>query len=505
MQTDNPDAARAYAEILRDDRHAPRYHFISPQRNNDCFDPNGAIFWKGRYHLFFIHQEERRRTGPEFWRHGHCWGHASSADLIHWTLHPTALAADPGDPELAIFSGCAFINKDGVPTIVYHGYGAGTCIATALDDGLIAWRKSKRNPVIPEPKKEGDSGWNVYNVFDPFVWREDETYYAILGGKMKPGDVGDSASLFRSSDLTHWEYLHPFYEPNPAWTGPGDDCACPKFFRLGDRYMLLCISHALGTRYYLGDYRDQKFVPHEHHAMNWPGGPCFAPETLLDETGRCLFWAWVIDQRAEWWKTGAPGVMTLPRVLSMNADGGGVEPAVELESLRKNHRRLDNFVIHSGEAIPLQNITGDCLELGVELAISPDTHFELALRVSPDSAEKTIVAFDASTGELSIDTTRSTLAGDGWRPAPMDFWRGIPTENVMVQKAPLALKPGESLRLRVFLDRSILEVFANGRLCMAQRIYPSRPDSVGVTLAAKHGEVIVHRLDAWDMGSLMIT
>jgi beta-fructofuranosidase len=164
------------AAQVRADPFAPRYHFMAPEYLCAPFDPNGAIFWRGRYHLFCIFQDEALP------HHGHCWGHASSADLLHWTYHPTALAPAPGDPDLGIFSGGAFVNKKGVPTIIYHGVSAGTCIATAEDDELIRWRKSPHNPVIREPR-EGEPGWGVYNVFDPDAWLEEDSYFAIQIGR----------------------------------------------------------------------------------------------------------------------------------------------------------------------------------------------------------------------------------------------------------------------------------------------------------------------------------
>jgi beta-fructofuranosidase len=159
------EKASQVAAMVGSDPQAPRYHFVAPEGTCRPFDPNGAIFWKGKYHLFYIFQN------PELPRGGHCWGHASSTDLVHWQFHPTALAPRPGDPDVGIFSGGAFVNKEGVPTIIYHGVAAGTCIATAEDDDLIIWRKSPHNPVIPEPK-EGSEGWGVYNVFDPHAWVE---------------------------------------------------------------------------------------------------------------------------------------------------------------------------------------------------------------------------------------------------------------------------------------------------------------------------------------------
>jgi hypothetical protein len=101
-------AARRLREHLLADPHRPAYHFVIPEGYGMPFDPNGAIFWKGRYHLFYIFQDPR----------GHNWGHASSADLLHWRHHPTGLVS-------GMFSGNCFINKDGRPTMCYHQVGQG--------------------------------------------------------------------------------------------------------------------------------------------------------------------------------------------------------------------------------------------------------------------------------------------------------------------------------------------------------------------------------------------
>ena len=82
--------ARALREWYLRDALRPRYHFVAPEGVCIPFDPNGALYWKGRYHLFYIFQDRELPHG------GHCWGHASSVDLVHWTLHPTALAPAPG-------------------------------------------------------------------------------------------------------------------------------------------------------------------------------------------------------------------------------------------------------------------------------------------------------------------------------------------------------------------------------------------------------------------------
>ena len=478
------------------DPHRPRYHFTAPEGLSMPFDPNGCLCWKGKYHLFYIFQD------PGLPRGGHCWGHASSIDLVHWTHHPTALAPAPGDPDVGIFSGNGFVNKDGIPTLIYFGIDAGVCIATSEDDDLDHWTKSPHNPVIPVPK-EGEPGHGVYNVFDPHCWVEGETYYVALGGKVLPGKEYDTVFLFKSTDLINWDYVRPFYEPNADWTGPEEDCACPDFFRLGDRHMLLCISHPRGCRYYLGRYEDETFHPEEHHRMNWPGGTCFAPESLLDDRGRRIMWAWVLDRRPrEMAETvGWSGVMTLPRVLSLAEDGSlRIEPVEELQSLRLNHRRCEDLKLAADTELVLDDVSGDCLEMAAEIQPGTASEVGVIVRRSPGAEEQTAIAWTPGAKCLRIDFSRSSL------DRIIKYYEfcmrgGEANPEVQFQEAPLELRDGESLELRIFLDHSILEVFANGRQCVTQRIYPTRADSTGVALFSRGGDAEVSTLDAWDLAA----
>lgn len=487
----------AIAERIASDPHTPHYHFIAPESSHWPFDPNGAIFWNDRYHLFYIFQD------PDLPHAGHCWGHASSEDLLHWTYHPTALI--PDEVQKGIFSGCALLDKSGRPVLVYHGVDAGTCIATPEDDELIVWRKSPNNPVIPMPA-EGDTGWGVYRVFDPHVWLQGDTYHAILGDMVKPYDIRDTVYLFTSKDLIHWAPARQFYNPNPHWTGEDEDCACPDFFQIGDRHMLLCISHTRGARYYLGRYDNGTFIPEEHHRMNWPGGSCFAPESLLDDSGRRIMWAWVINQMrvradqgyAQIRRDG--GVMTLPRVLSLDEVGQvRIEPPIELDTLRTNAREYHDLTIDLDQVVALDRISGDVMEVAVIATVPDGAVFELQVRVSPDTQELTRIVFDRAHSTLSIDNGASSLDSRVSHYYPIG--RSDYPSDVPVQTAPFALHAGERLELRVYLDASIMEVFANGRQCVTGRIYPTRADSTGVRLMARRAATTVHSVVAWDMAS----
>ena len=464
---------------------APRYHFIAPEGSCRPFDPNGCLYWNRRFHVFYIFQNADLPDG------GHCWGHASSPDLINWTFHPTALAAGPDDPERGIYSGCAVVSKEGRPTLVYYGLGAGICIATCADDNLLEWEKHPSNPVIPEPKR-GDPHFDVYRVFDPHVWVEDDTYHAILGGWVKPHDIRDTAYLFTSDDLDNWTYQRPFYSPHPHWTDENEDCACPDFFDLGDKSVLLCISHTRGTRYYVGTRTDGTFVPESHHRMTWPGGSCFAPETLTDDMGRRIMFAWAVEQRRE---DSGFAVMTLPRVLSL---GEGlrikIEPAREVEILRTAARRRDAFVIDD-EIVTLLEMAGDTMEIDIEFQPQSARRLGLIVRAAPNGVEQTRIVYDAGAGTLSVDTAHSSLADDVFRQYPI-VPRGAPVKDIDVQTAPLELYPDDPLKLRVFLDRSILEVFANDYLCLTQRIYPTLAGSIYTRLFADGGTAEVTRIQA---------
>ena len=476
----------------REERHVPRYHFVAPEGPCSPFDPNGALFWRGRYHLFYIFQD------PSLPRRGHCWGHASSADLVHWRFHPPALKPGPDVPEQGIFSGCALITRGGVPALVYYGMNTGICIAFADDDDLVRWRRHPANPVIVEPKR-GDPAFDVYRVFDPHAWLEGGVYHMILGGRVKPHDVRDTAYLFTSTDLEHWDYQRPFYNPNPNWTDENEDCACPDFFELGDRHVLMCISHPRGTRYYLGRYHAGTFIPDSHHRLTYPGGASFASESLLDGMGRRMFWAWAVGQRQA--GTDQFATMTLPSVLTATDSGVlMIEPAREIELLRRNPRAISALALNDDERL-FPALSGDCLEL--RLAIRPQgaRRAGLSVRAAPNRIEETRIVYDAAARTLSIDSSRSSRDSGVFRSFPI--FAKTQKRDIPVQTAPCPLDEDGTVRLTVFLDASIIEVYANDRLALTGRIYPTLAGSRHTRLFAEGGLAAFSPVQAWDMAALV--
>ena len=122
---------------------------------------------------------------------------------------------------------------------------------------------SKPEAVIP---KTEDGQEPEMRHWDPDCWLNGDTYYALSGGQ--------NPNLMKSSDLKNWKYLGPLLHddyPSDLGVPKGEDISCANFFQLGDKWMLLCISHFIGCRYYLGDWdaEAEQFVPQSHGRMNW--------------------------------------------------------------------------------------------------------------------------------------------------------------------------------------------------------------------------------------------
>lgn len=467
----------------------PAYHFTNPT-GEQCmpFDPNGAIFWKGRYHLGYIigNAEECEK---HFW-----WGHVSSEDLVHWRLHPPMLGPCPGDPDQGIFSGNAFVDKKGRVAIHYHGVGAGNCVAlNDGDDELDSFVKLKANPVVKNPS------------WDPFGWLENDVYYSISGSEPL---IDDSEALLykcTEDDQTEWNLVGRFLSHDMPDVESDEDLSCADLFHLGDKRVLLCISHKRGARYYVGRFEDEQFHPERHVRMNFPGGSCFAPETLLDDRGRRIFWAFALGNPVSAALSG-PSCMTVPWVLSMREDGTlGMEPVEELESLRQNHRRFERLTVEPGLEVDLDGVSGDCMELAVTIDPRRAERCGVEVRCSPDRSEQTAIAYDAQKKTLCIDMGKSSLDPN---LMPKKFFlarEGEDNPEVSAQEAPFELGAGERIDLRIYLDRSILEVFANGRQCLTQRIYPTREDSLGVRLFSVGGTASFSPIDVWDMAPIVVS
>jgi len=373
------------------------------------------------------------------------------------------------------------------------------CLATSPDD-LITWKKYPGNPVIATPPQDLD----LLAFRDHTLWKEGTTWYQLVGAGIK--GVGGTVLLFRSPNLLEWEYMYPLYtgdrnRSEPVWTGSMWEC--PDFFPLGDKSVLVVSVYDdvwfhkkayKGSLHYavafVGDYIDRTFTPLTQSIIDY-GGYFYAPQTMLDPKGRRLQWGWLWEGRSDeaQWAAGWAGVMSLPRVLSLSGDTiVRFEPAPELKQLRGTHQFMEDVSILSTSLKQLREIQGVCLEIQAEFILDEAMELGIGVRCAPDGAEQTLIHYDRLQGMLLIDRQQSSLSEEVERD---------------IRSGPLTLAAGEPLLLHIFLDRSVIEVFANYRLCMSSRIYPSRSDSLGVGFFARSGSARIKKLDVWEMGPIV--
>jgi beta-fructofuranosidase len=350
--------------------------------------------------------------------------------------------------------------------------------------------------VITTPPQELD----LFAFRDHTLWKEGNIWYQLVGAGIK--GVGGTVLLYRSANLLEWEYMHPFYTGDristiPVWTGSMWEC--PDFFPLGNKYVLV-VSVFDESRFredayknslhyavaFVGDYTNHTFTPITQSIIDY-GGYYYAPQTILDPKGRRIQFGWLWEGRSDGaqWTAGWSGVMSLPRVLSLSTDNMlRSEPASELKQLRGNHWQLRDFSVLSTSFTQIRELQGDCLEIQVEFLLDEATEVGIGVRCAPDDSEQTLIRYDRVYGMLLIDRQRSSLSEE---------------VELVNRSGPFSLAANESLFLHIFLDRSVIEVFANYRLCMSSRIYPSRNDSLGVGFFARDGNARVKVLDVWDM------
>ena len=495
---------RASRKELLKDPHFPRFHFVSPE--NRLNDPNGLCFWQGRWHLFY------QGYPPEDPRQH--WGHAVSDDLTHWRDLPYAIYPDP---ERACFSGTTLVEDNRV-IAMYHGTTVGSMVAVSDDPLLLNWKKVTGQAVIPESVAGAPP--RPDRIFDPCIWKEGDYYYALTAGQLPTGPGGKRVRaeyLHRSKDLANWKYLHPFLEDD-RYGMVGDDGACPYFWPIGDRHILLHYSHTSGGKYLLGDYDTvrNKFVVTDGNNFNFgPSGPSgvHAPSACPDGRGGVIV---IFNMNPGYAHQGWNQIMSLPRRLTLAKNDAidpiRVEPAGETQSLRYDHRRLGDITLSANEDVVLKGIAGNSMELIAEIDPRGAQMVELSVLRSPNKEETTRVMFFPARGYrhrefgtggederkkrraqgfnsiVSLDTSYSSILPGAQSRAP--------------ETAQLMVEDGETLKLHVFLDKSVIEVFVNGKQCVAARVYPGRKDSVDVSLRAQGSDATLKSLDAWQMKSI---
>lgn len=445
-------------------------HLAHPGGDSLPGDPNAAFYLDGVYHLHYI------LAHPWRGQHSFSFVHVTSPDMLHWTWQPTRL--QPAFTGHGMFSGTGFITTEGLPAVIYHGESSGrNQIAIARDRRLSAW-----HPPYPVEVRTAAGDDAPINHWDPDCFQIGDAYYAISGGTNPP--------LFTSADLRSWTLVGDFLWHDMPDVAIGEDISCPNFFRLGDQWMLLCISHPLGCRYYLGDWDDQakQFVPRRHGRMNWrredqpvyglfQRTDIFAPESVLTPDGRRVMWAWLTAGG----QTGAllhKTIQSLPRELSLPADGMlRIAPLRELESLRYDGMTARQITL--AQPITAHNATIPPTDAPTRqwLADLAGDALELRIIVGREQAARKLFGF-------------LLFADDQHTGLPIVFRPETGSVRVGATEAPFAvadLPADEDLELRVFIDHDLIEVFVSDRQALVA-LCPS-PRGVGLhgfTVGADH-------------------
>lgn len=458
-----------------------RYHFMA--QTGWLNDPNGLIWFRGKYHFFFQHNPY-----GSFWDCMH-WGHGVSDDMLHWEYLPLALApSEPYDdyPRGGCFSGSA-IEHDGKLFLMYTAAAGGVmgceqtqCIAYS-EDG-IHFEKYAGNPVITAP-----AGVSADKFRDPKVWKHGDMFYMVCGASR---DDRGQALLYRSSDLLHWEFFNVLAESHGEW---GFMWECPDFYELGGKYVFTFSPMGAGEHtsvYMVGDfdYETGRFYCHRSSEMDW-GFDYYAPQSFLAPDGRRIAVAWANEW--EWmplWKDWGPtyregwcGFFNIPREVRM-AEDGALEfvPIVETKVLREDPRRLEMLTVTEEER---ELTAGDGvsfeMKFKIDLERTDAQMLELDLRCGGE--RRTVCLFDFRRAEMSVDRGSS----DGWS-------RGI-------SRSVMCLKGKKELDVHILSDQSSLEIFTDGyRNNHSNNIFAGSAQN-GLRIRARGGSVLLRDVETFGL------
>ena len=199
-------------------------------------------------------------------------------------------------------------------------------------------------------------------------------------------------------------------------------------------------------------------------------------------------WGWIREARPrdQYAAAGWASCLTLPREISLDDAGElNVKPAEELKQLRSS-MLLDDIVDLGADERTVLAVSGDCLEISLNINQADCRRFGIQFRRTPDGGQFTELRYDYATHTLRLDRERSSATGEVTRD---------PCE------CELVLGRGETLKLTIFLDKSVIEIYANGRISMASRIYPNLEQAQGILLYTDGGSASVGAT-IWQMGSI---
>lgn len=468
FQDDTPlsaiDALRRATRIAHDDPTRPGYHFLPPA--NWMNDPNGPIYHAGYYHLFYQHNPY-----SDSWGKIH-WGHARSSDLVHWEHLPFALSPSVDRGEECCYSGTCIIRADGTPVIFYTKVGPDGATQpfeqwmAVGDRNLFEWHKIEENPVL---SYEGHGGPPILGDWrDPFLFEHGANTYMVLGAVIdSPPEERAAVLLYRARDarLLKWEYQSVILS-SPKYER--EFLECPNFFQHGDKWLLF-VSPYHPVEYYVGDFDpgEGRFAPQckgrLDHSIDF-----YASNVLLTGDGRRIVLGWIRGFRKG---RGWNGCLSLPRELELSDDNELLQrPIRELEALRGPVTALEPKQLQS-EVHRIPNVRGKQLEIRTRIRSRSAGRFGVRVRMGENESSGVEIAVESET--VIVDGLKVCL------PAEIDH---------------------QEMGLHIFLDNSVLELFAcGGRIVVTRTIYPPE-DALDVGLFCD-GRVDIESFHAWRLES----
>lgn len=463
----NPEIKRAMKAVTvaipkaESDPNRPVYHFHPPANWNN--DPNGPLWYKGWYHLFYQHNPY-----AAVWGHMH-WGHARSRDLVNWEHLPIALWPSRDKGEQHCFSGGATLAGDGRPRLIYTSIGNNRdpeqWMAIPKDDELLAWEKYPGNPILTL-KIHG--GRKVYDWRDPYLFREAGKTYMVCGGNIngRRQSGGAEVQLYEATkaDLSEWKYRGNVFDYLDREV---IDIECPNLFKLGSKWVLLC-SPEKNCEYFVGDLdlSRAKFLPPTRGVLD--AGSAYASNILQDERGRSVLWLWgrTYTNPDKGWN----GCMVMPRVLTIDDTGFlRQNPCPAFESLRGEARTVQPAVLEEKPLTLGERISGDCLELQAELSTKTAVAVGLRVRCAADGGGGIEISFNPKSSMVSVGAVQKLIGNQ------------------------------QPVRLRVFLDKCVMEVYVNDGLAAIFTTVEVGPNDVGITAFAKGGTARLDSLKMWPL------
>lgn len=304
-------------------------------------DPNGLIYYKGKYHAFFQHNPFAAK-----WDTMH-WGHAVSEDMIHWEEVEIALYPDmPYENDGGCFSGSA-IEKDGRLYLFYTSVSRemGQTQSVAYSDDGVHFEKYAGNPVIDHYPADGCKDFR-----DPKVIRYGDGYLMVVGSK---GDKNGRILLYSSNDLLNWKYEGVLYEES----GYEEPVECPDLFAIDDKYVIMyskigCSTYS--TQFVVGTFDGKTFC--EEYKCSPEAGPQFyAPQTFEAPDDRRIMIGWFYDWKMKPEEGAAyAGALSLPRELSISADRVMAAPIHEAARLEAE---ADSNVVVTRDSDAIEKVT----------------------------------------------------------------------------------------------------------------------------------------------------